>query len=821
MESATSPTLQDPDTLNFIYACSLCGVTFADTYKGHVETVQGLSDGINPNDRLVTKLYLSGCSHVFCGKHIEGGAPPFHPVGQKPKAPCPYCVKQVGDATVRDLYSIRGFHKDEYDPDIPPIWFRAPPMSLDGPSKEIEALRFQYLALARYCRTSYRTWKPLADALRKTEENLAAVQHRATEEHSKVVSLQHHNKSLRAAAHQVGKVDALRAEVQRLQHLEQEKDQFHADVEAFRSLKVDVRELDVFRKNKITIMRSLKLLNTMIDQNTKMKERLSSLGFAMALEPVPNFTQLTSDEFNELEGISEAYAEDEKHSQNTFSIPAAVRSAHTSTNPFTSHDRPLKRQRVDSPLPPGIQIEAPSSRDMMPPPPPKPMSKMHSVRRFFPIVRKKMSSSRSSSKEVQNHDGDVQMYDNTHWQDAIISRVSNEQSSPHQDMRSEPPDIPSTLQPEDLPQRSLIPASIGTDSDGSMFSFCASPSVNMNSVRNGDQHVKLPTAPSYLNLMDNFARDNRIELGLRDPRQSTSNQGEAQEAFRPNASIPQTRIQTQEGSNQQLWRLGHAFLHQSPNGASSPTNSQQHTSPVRKYNGFFNRAQYNSTIGSRSPDRAHLQQPTQHVQDVVSPFFGRSHYDAPLPPQPRITETQTSTHRFAASPSRGHPASRDIAACHESGCLNGLSFMDSPFDSHNEPVYKQYPLHVTTQSYRNLDTLSSQSALHEPFFLGNRKYKSWSQPRSALSRQQHTPFHSNPPPPLSLSRISLAGIGRLAPDMPTAVLAHSLERNRMQWDTLQQAGVRSSRQVYSRRPVGSSRSSSANPFARIKRGSVR
>jgi len=73
MESLTSSTLQDPDTLNFIYACSICGATFADTYEGHNETVQGLSDGINPNDRLVTKLYLSGCSHVFCGKHIDGG----------------------------------------------------------------------------------------------------------------------------------------------------------------------------------------------------------------------------------------------------------------------------------------------------------------------------------------------------------------------------------------------------------------------------------------------------------------------------------------------------------------------------------------------------------------------------------------------------------------------------------------------------------------------------------------------------------------------------------------------------------------------------
>lgn len=68
-------------------------------------------------------------------------APPFHPAGQKPRASCPFCVRDKGDHTVRDLYSIRGFHEDEHDPAIPPIWFTAPPMSLDGRTREMEALR--------------------------------------------------------------------------------------------------------------------------------------------------------------------------------------------------------------------------------------------------------------------------------------------------------------------------------------------------------------------------------------------------------------------------------------------------------------------------------------------------------------------------------------------------------------------------------------------------------------------------------------------------------------------------------------------------------
>jgi hypothetical protein len=146
--------------LNFIYACSICCTTFADTYEGHDETVQGLSDGINPKERLVTRIYLGSCCHVFCAKHLEGGgmlwmprfihlsvlkqtsaAPTFHPDGQRPKATCPVCVKDKGDSAPRDLYSIRGFHKDEFDPAIPPVWFTTPPVSLDGKGKEMEALR--------------------------------------------------------------------------------------------------------------------------------------------------------------------------------------------------------------------------------------------------------------------------------------------------------------------------------------------------------------------------------------------------------------------------------------------------------------------------------------------------------------------------------------------------------------------------------------------------------------------------------------------------------------------------------------------------------
>lgn len=71
--NAKAPPEQGISPLNFIYACSICCASFADIYEGHRETVQGFSDGINPKERLVTRLYLANCCHVFCGKHLEGG----------------------------------------------------------------------------------------------------------------------------------------------------------------------------------------------------------------------------------------------------------------------------------------------------------------------------------------------------------------------------------------------------------------------------------------------------------------------------------------------------------------------------------------------------------------------------------------------------------------------------------------------------------------------------------------------------------------------------------------------------------------------------
>jgi len=73
MVSVKAQPAEEPSNLDVIFACSVCGDTLSDVYEGYAESVQGLSDGINNKERLVTRLFISSCCHVICIKHIEDG----------------------------------------------------------------------------------------------------------------------------------------------------------------------------------------------------------------------------------------------------------------------------------------------------------------------------------------------------------------------------------------------------------------------------------------------------------------------------------------------------------------------------------------------------------------------------------------------------------------------------------------------------------------------------------------------------------------------------------------------------------------------------
>jgi hypothetical protein len=548
-----------------------------------------------------------------------------------------------------------------------------------------------------------------------------------------------------------------------------------------------------------------------------MKERLSSLGFAMAVEPVPNHAQLTSDDLNEINGIAEAYAEDDRRFQKSSSTHTAGCSAHTSGHPFMSSDRPLKRQRVDSPLPQGMQIDPPSSRDMMPPPS-KPLSRMRSVRGLIPTIRKKLSGTRFSSKshEKNNNNGDVHMYDNGHWRDTADSYEQDDQSSPPEDLGSEPPYMSGALPAELTPQASHLLANLGQHTNASEFSFRASSPVKMNGERSEQHPVQMPTGPSYLRLMDGLSRDNGVELGLKDPREITSIQYAVAGAIRPPISSPRNQYHAQEADDQRRWRTGHAFLHESPN-APPRMNSQQRTSSQNKSNGFFSRAHYDASAGTTTPAPPQPQQPVRHIQNIVSsPFFGRNYNGAPPRPQPQITEAQPSSHHSADSRSQRYPTSRGTTEWRERPSLNGLSFFDAPVYTRHEPImhktYRQPSRHTSLHTIEGGRSDTQRGSVLDSSY--------GCSTRPPFARQQQVQSPSRAPPSFAYSRAPSSRIGQLPSSMPSVVSSHSPVPNRTQWETLQRAGVRSS-QSFGRIPNNSFNTASANLFKRVERRSVR
>jgi hypothetical protein len=99
------------------------------------------------------------------------------------------------------------------------------------------------------------TRKPLQDALSATEKKLAATEDVAAQEHVKVLTLQQEMEKLKLVERDS---DSLKAEVKRLQGIEQEAEQY-------RRLDVNPRALAIFQNNKDAIRDHLKLVPVLIE----------------------------------------------------------------------------------------------------------------------------------------------------------------------------------------------------------------------------------------------------------------------------------------------------------------------------------------------------------------------------------------------------------------------------------------------------------------------------------------------------------------------------------------------------------------------------
>lgn len=58
---------------DIVLSCTICQETLSTIYA-HSDRNDGLhKDGEAPNDGKITKLWLTECAHLTCGKHLPGG----------------------------------------------------------------------------------------------------------------------------------------------------------------------------------------------------------------------------------------------------------------------------------------------------------------------------------------------------------------------------------------------------------------------------------------------------------------------------------------------------------------------------------------------------------------------------------------------------------------------------------------------------------------------------------------------------------------------------------------------------------------------------
>lgn len=420
-----------------------------------------------------------------------------------------------------------------------------------------------------------------------------------------------------------------------------------------------------------------------------MRQRLAALGFQMPLEPL-SFNGLPFDEEELKPGRSATTLVASNYTAGRSSDTLVHSEAPMLSSPKT---RPLKRQRVDSPrVDPNIhalpsQQHELDSRDLMPPPA-KPLSRMKSIKKFLPTLRRKASNGRASPALNSGSDpvSDIHMYDNGHWQNLHRSRLTtiNSERPPTRHgppARRETPYMTGALPVGHAPRLTSSPRpqmilSSGVNRGSAEFSFRSPIRPTQQ------QRDPLPSEPSYIRLMDGLARDTGMDLGLIDPRQNglqelSHEEGQCEEA----QSSP---IRNRGIDDQKRWSYGHAFLHQPPNDLSSPVlrhSNQQESHLVNDSNiGPF----YNPTMDPITPAPRPFQQP---AETVVSPFFKSSSGVSHSCLRDGVTEREDSSLQpfsgYQSQKSRMPPAQSDWR---EPRGLNGLSFFNSPINARHELI---------------------------------------------------------------------------------------------------------------------------------------
>lgn len=573
-----------------------------------------------------------------------------------------------------------------------------------------------------------------------------------------------------------------------------------------------------------------------------MRDRLASVGFAMQLEPVPNLKKFDLDLINDDGGINANYygTSGTLLRKNTTSSHTAGRSAHASGNvvvapssPFMQ--RPPKRQRVDSPLPKNMQIDTPSSRDAMPPPN-KAVSRMRSVRKMFPTLRKKFSSGRSTqASEYDIHSSeDVHMDEDRPWDEQNYGSVRSVRAPEGQDhYRGGTPYMTGALPVGDAPHGasdcgSQLLSSICVNNNEPNFTFRAPSPVKMVQRGNPHQAVQLPTEPSYIRLMDGLSGEVGVELGLKDPRERSYNPYPPGDVSWPNNSYDHDQHRYGE-MDQENWRPDLPSHQQEQHGQSLPKGYHLGAVQPDRIDHRHNRAFQELTRNPVTPASRKFQPPGHQIENVVSPYIESNNRNATQFSKPRMAETQDSSNHFAAYRS---PRPRMIAPeldWREPRGLNGLSFFESPVISRShrqtQRVQEQHQINRPPPSRqyqsRNLTSkgfITRPIAEQSPFFRDS-AYGS-SRDRPSPNSQQNV--HSSTAIPFpSFSRSKYSRPSQVPSTMPSIVSERSYVRTQPQWDALQRVGVRSSRHDFSKNADNAHGDSARTLFSGAGRRSVR
>jgi hypothetical protein len=544
----------------------------------------------------------------------------------------------------------------------------------------------------------------------------------------------------------------------------------------------------------------------------------------MAFEPIPNLKGFDLNALDDDGGMNGDYHDTPGGSvRKTTSSHTAGRSAHASANanmalssPFL---RPLKRQRVESPLPKNMQVEPSTSRDAMPPPQ-KPLSRMRSVRKIFPSLRKKFSSGRSTqaSDYIDSHGDDVQMYEEEQWNGG---RVSTAQDDFHDETPYMSGALPVKNAPQVLNQReSHLLASVGVDNNTADFSFRAASPVKMSEKSSSRQTSQLPNEPSYIRLMDGLSQDREFELGLKDPREGNLNIYPTQEEFKQVIPYGQDPRRSGQTSFQEHWSPEHPYRQQLPSATS-----RRGSTHTNRTNHYHDRISKESAQNPVTPAPRGYQQSGQQIESVVSPYIESHNRASSHFYQPRITETLDSSNRSAGYRSQKPRIDRPETSWREPRGLNGLSFFESPVTSKDPSYHRSHgrqqidrsspSRHYQSRNLNSRGLIVRPEAERSPFFR-NSAYGS-SRPQPAYTTQQQVYPHSAIPFP-SFSCSSQSRTGGAPSAMPSIVTGRSPVRTQPQWQALERMGVRSSRHGFSKHSYADpGRNLSSNAGRRIVR----